>query len=112
MLRYLPSIDTVFFMDPAVGVSYRRDGQCNLFAYSLDHAYLDYQCAVVLQDFDLANSLLSSVSLTRYNDLARFLDEQGFTEGAIQLASDKELCFDFALKLGNVDVGLWSLIDR
>lgn len=106
MLRYLPSIDTVFFMDPAVGDCAGCHGQCNLFAYSLDHTYLDYQCAVVLQDFDLANSLLSSVSPTRYNDLARFLDEQGFTEGAMQLASDKELCFDFALKLGDVDVRL------
>ena len=73
--------------------------------YSLDHSYLDYQCAVVLQDFDLANSLLSTVAPSRHDDLARFLDEQGFTEGALQLAEDKELCFDLALKLGQIDVG-------
>lgn len=77
-------------------------------AFSLDHAYIDYQCAVVLQDFDLANSLLSAVSTDRHNDLSRFLDEMGFTEGALQLASDKELRFDFALKLGQVDVGFSS----
>lgn len=74
--------------------------------YSLDHCYLDYQCAVILQDFDLANSLLAAVPSSRHDDLARFLDEQGFTEGALQLAQDKELRFDLALKLGRTDVGM------
>ena len=59
---------------------------------------------MVLQDFDLANSLLGAVNTDRHNDLARFLDEMGFTEGALQLASDKELRFDLALKLGQVEV--------
>ena len=75
-----------------------------MFAYSLDHALLDYECAVVAQDFDAANALLASIDVTHHDALAQFLHKQGFTEGALQLARDPELRFDLALELGDTEV--------
>lgn len=77
-----------------------------VFAYSLDHALLDYECAVVAQDFEAANALLASIDGSNHDALAQFLDKQGFTEGALQLARDPELRFDLALELGRADVPL------
>lgn len=77
-----------------------------VFAYSLDHALLDYECAVVMQDFEAANALLASIDGSHHDALAQFLHKQGFTEGALQLARDPELRFDLALELGRADVPL------
>lgn len=77
-----------------------------VFAYSLDHALLDYECAVVAQDFEAANVLLASIDGSHHDALAQFLHKQGFTEGALQLARDPELRFDLALELGRADVPL------
>ena len=76
LLRYIPSLDLVFF----------ADARCALFGYSLDHALLDYECAVVDQDFELANQLLPAVSPAQYDRVARFLDVQGFPESARPVA--------------------------
>ena len=94
LLRYIPSLDLVFF----------ADARCTLYGYSLDHALLDYECAVVDQDFDLANQLLAEVSASQYDRLARFLDVQGFPESAVLLAQDADLRFELNLKLGNSEV--------
>ena len=77
-----------------------------VFAYSLDHALLDYECAVVAQDLEAANALLASIDSSHHDALAQFLHKQGFTEGALQLARDPELRFDLALELGRADVPL------
>ena len=95
LLRYIPSLNTVFF----------ADSKCSLYGYTLDHSLLDYECAVIDQDFELANQLLAEVAPSDYDRLARFLDVQGFTDGALQLARDPELRFELALKLGKSDVG-------
>ena len=80
-----------------------------MFAYSLDHALLDYECAVVAQDFEAANALLASIDASHHDALAQFLHKQGFTEGALQLARDPELRFDLALELGRADVRLLNV---
>lgn len=77
-----------------------------MFAYSLDHALLDYECAVVEQDFATANTLLASIDSTHHDALAQFLHKQGFTEGALRLARDPEMRFDLALELGDAEVFL------
>ena len=94
LLRYIPSMDLVFF----------ADARCALFGYSLDHALLDYECAVVDQDFELANQLLPAVSPAQYDRVARFLDVQGFPESAVLLAQDPDLRFELNLQLGNSEV--------
>ena len=100
LLRYVPALDLVFF----------ADARCALYGYSLDHAMLDYECAVADQDFDLANQLLPAVAPAQYDRLARFLDEQGFPESAVLLAQDPDLRFELNLKLGNSEVVLFSLL--
>ena len=99
LLRYIPSMDLVFF----------ADARCALFGYSLDHALLDYECAVVDQDFELANQLLPAVSPAQYDRVARFLDVQGFPESAVLLAQDPDLRFELNLQLGNSEVCAFSL---
>ena len=80
-----------------------------VFAYSLDHALLDYKYTMVAQDFEAANALLASIDGSHHDALAQFLHKQGFTEGALQLARDPELRFDLALELGRADVPVRSV---
>lgn len=56
------------------------------------------------EDFELANTLLASIDTTHYDELARFLQKQGFVAEALQLAQDPELRFDLALESQDVEV--------
>ena len=52
------------------------------------------------EDFELANTLLASIDTTHYDELARFLQKQGFVAEALQL----DLRFDLALEAQDVEV--------
>ena len=61
------------------------------------------------EDFELANTLLASIDTTHYDELARFLQKQGFVAEALQLAQDSELRFDLALESQDVEVASYRL---
>lgn len=81
----------------------------SLFAFTIDHTLLDYECAVISQDFEAANQYLSFVPHSQYDRLARFLRSQEFLQPALELAQDPALRFDLALDLGDYEVLLPSL---
>ena len=64
---------------------------------------------MIAEDFALANTLLASIAVAHYDELARFLQKQGFVDEALQLAQDPELRFDLALESQNIEVALHRL---
>ena len=57
-----------------------------------------------IRDFDTANSILPSVPREQYNNIARFLESQGYKEEALSVADDPDVKFDLALQLNKLEV--------
>jgi hypothetical protein len=56
------------------------------------------------RDFDTANSILPTIPREQYNNIARFLESQGFKEEALHVADDPDVKFDLALQLNKLEV--------
>mmetsp|Transcript_5278 Transcript_5278/g.8945 ORF Transcript_5278/g.8945 Transcript_5278/m.8945 type:complete len:1029 (-) Transcript_5278:226-3312(-) len=80
-------------------------------SYTLLETVLQYQTAVVRRDFDTANMLLENISEDKYNDIARFLDSQGFKDVALQVARDADLKLDLAIELQQLETALKIMRD-
>lgn len=81
---------------------YVCDKDMNVLSYYLSIAVLEYQTVVMRGDIELADELLSNISEKDYNKIARFLEEQGFKEKALELAQDNDQKFDLALDTLNL----------
>lgn len=94
LLGFLPREDRVYLMDKTGSVV----------AHTLYLSVLEYQTAVVRKDFDRANELLRAVPKEQYNDIAKFLQSQGFKEEALMVTRDPDHKFELALQLNKLDV--------
>ena len=70
--RYLSKEDRLFLCDK----------ELKIVSHELLTSILQYQTAVVRQDFESANKILPTIPRTQYNKIARFLESQGFKEQA------------------------------
>lgn len=66
MLGYLPKEDRVFLYDKGM----------NIYSYRVLLSVLQYQTAVVRNDFNTANDILPQIPNSEYNNVARFLESQ------------------------------------
>jgi len=82
------------------------DKNRTIVSYELLESVLQYQTAVVRQDFDLANNLLETIPRERYNDISRFLESQGHKEFALHVADDPDQRIELALQLGKLEMAL------
>ena len=80
------------------------DGKKQIVTYELLTSVLNYQTAVVREDFDAAHKILQSVPPSKYDQIAQFLTSQGFKEQALQVAVDPDLKFELAIELGKLDL--------
>lgn len=96
LLGFVAKENRVFLMDKNQHIT----------SYSLLESVLQYQTAVVRRDFDLADELLGTIPREKYNDIARFLESQGFKDTALMVADDPDQKFDLALQLEKLDVAL------
>lgn len=94
LLGYLPKEDRVYLVDK----------QRQIVSYVIPLSILNYQTAVVRRDFDTANAILAKIETTHYNDIARFLESQGFKEEAMMVATDPDQKFELALQLRRLEV--------
>ncbi len=101
LLGYLPKEDRVYLMDKS-----RR-----IVSYTVLESYLQYQTAVVQKDFDAANEILPSIPESQYNDVARFLESQGFKEEAFEVYRDPDQRFELACELGWLEIAKGLLED-
>lgn len=93
MIGYLPREDKVYLMDRSR----------NVFCYRALLAVLQYQTAVVRQDFETANTILPAIPETEHSSVARFLEAQGYKDVALEVSRDQDHKFDLALELGKLD---------
>ncbi len=94
LLGYLPKEDRVYLMDISR----------QIISYTVLESYLQYQTAVVRKDFDAANEILPSIPESEYNNVARFLESQGFKEEAFEVYRDPDQRFELACELGWLDI--------
>ncbi|CAE7741836.1 COPB2, partial [Symbiodinium microadriaticum] len=86
--------DRVFLIDKAY----------NVISHKVLLSVLNYQTAVVRQDFETANSILPTIPRTEYTAVARFLESQGFKNEALTVSTDLEHRFELAIDLRNLSV--------
>jgi coatomer subunit beta' len=65
---------------------------------------IEYQTAILRQDFVTAESLLPSIPDSHRNRIAHFLDSQGLKKQAISVSFDSEHRFELAMQLSDLQV--------
>jgi len=85
---------------------YLGDKELTIVSYSLLLSVLEYQTAVMRQDFETADKVLPSIPKEQRTRVAHFLEKQGFKEQAMAVTADPEHKFELALNLGNLEIAL------
>lgn len=83
---------------------YLSDKELNVVSYSLLLSVLEYQTAVMRQDFDTADKILPAIPKEQRIRVAHFLEKQGFKRQALTVSTDPEHKFDLALQLKDTKI--------
>uniref|UniRef100_H2ZKI7 Coatomer subunit beta' n=1 Tax=Ciona savignyi TaxID=51511 RepID=H2ZKI7_CIOSA len=94
LLGYIPSDNRL----------YLGDKELNVVSYSLLLSVLEYQTAVMREDFETADKVLPSIPKEQRTRVAHFLEKQGFKPQAMAVTSDSEHKFELALGLGDLKI--------
>lgn len=94
LLGFVPKEDRVFLIDKTY----------NIISHKVLLSVLNYQTAVVRQDFETANSILPAIPKTEYAAVARFLESQGFKEEALAVTPDLEHRFELSIDLHHLQI--------
>lgn len=92
LLGYVPRDDHLYLVDKELGVV----------SYQLLLSVLEYQTAVMRQDFSTADRVLPSIPKEHRTRVAHFLEKQGFKEQALAVSTDPEHRFELALALKDI----------
>lgn len=101
LLGFVPKEDRVFLIDKAY----------NVVSHKVLLSVLNYQTAVVRQDFETANAILPTIPRSEYTAVARFLESQGFKNEALAVSPDLEHRFELAIDLRNLSVAHTVLVE-
>lgn len=93
ILGYIPQQNRVYLMD---------SDRC-VVSYLVMLSFIEYQIAVVNEDFDKAEAIFPSIPENYHNKCAKFLDSLGYKDEAMTITTDKDHKFDLALQLNNLD---------
>lgn len=85
---------------------YLGDKELNVVSYSLLLSVLEYQTAVMREDFTAAVQILPSIPKEQRTRVAHFLEKQGFLSQALEVSTDPEHKFDLALQLKDTETAL------
>ncbi|KAK6621782.1 Coatomer subunit beta' [Polyplax serrata] len=85
---------------------YLGDKELNVVSYSLLLSVLEYQTAVMRQDFAIADRVLPTIPTEYRTRVAHFLEKQGFKQQALAVSTDPDHRFDLALQLGELSTAL------
>jgi len=83
---------------------YLGDKELNIVSYSILKSVLDYQTAVMRQDFETADDVLPLIPKEQRTRVAHFLEKQGFKPQALEVTADPEHKFELALSLSKLEV--------
>lgn len=80
---------------------YLGDKDLNVTSFALKTAVLEYQTAVMRQDFETADQILPNIEEEHRTRVAQFLEKQGFKEQALAVSVDPAHKFELALQLND-----------
>ncbi|KJE89459.1 coatomer subunit beta [Capsaspora owczarzaki ATCC 30864] len=83
---------------------YLCDKDLNVVSFYLSVSVLEYETAVMRQDFAAAEAILPRIPPKQRNRVAHFLEKQGFKEQALAVSDDLEHKFDLAVQLKKLNV--------
>eukprot|EP00931_Biecheleriopsis_adriatica_P020246 TRINITY_DN13599_c0_g2_i1.p1 TRINITY_DN13599_c0_g2~~TRINITY_DN13599_c0_g2_i1.p1 ORF type:complete len:953 (+),score=217.85 TRINITY_DN13599_c0_g2_i1:80-2938(+) len=83
---------------------YLIDKELNVTPYTLSMALVEYQSAVMRNDFATAATFFAQLPESLHNRVARFLENQGHQEKALQVSKDDEHRFELATQLGKLQM--------
>lgn len=92
LLGYVPREDRLYLVDKELGVV----------SYQLLLSVLEYQTAVMRQDFPTADRVLPSIPKEHRTRVAHFLEKQGFRQQALAVSTDPEHRFELAVSLKDI----------
>ena len=85
---------------------YVSDKDFNVSSYYLSLSVLEYQTVVMRGDLELADSIIEKIDERDINKIARFLEEQGYTEKALEISNDNDQKFDLAIQSLQLELAL------
>jgi len=94
ILGYFPKTNRVYLMDK----------NYNIIAYKLQLELLFYQVAIVRGDFEEAEEVLKDIDESYHTKLARFLEQNGHHQLALEVTTDPDHKFELALHLKNIQL--------
>ncbi|XP_017492758.1 PREDICTED: coatomer subunit beta'-like, partial [Rhagoletis zephyria] len=80
---------------------YLGDKELNVVSYSLLLPVLEYQTAVMRNDFEVADRILPAIPREQRTRVAQFLEKQGYRHQALAVSTDPEHRFDLAISLSD-----------
>lgn len=72
--------------------------------YTLQLSVINYQTAILHQNFEAAEKLLPSIPHEARERVSQFLESQGLKEQALQVSTDADHRFDLAVQLGHLEL--------
>lgn len=88
LLGYLPRDNKVYVADKDI----------NIVSYHVALSVLEYQTVVLRGDIDQASELLENIDQSEMPKIARFLEQQGYKELALEITTDNEQKFELAIE--------------
>jgi len=92
LLGYMPDQGKLFLLDKELNVT----------PYTLHEALVQYQSAIMRQDFAAAEGYFEQLPESMYNRVARFMENQGYAAEALQISKDDDHRFELATQLGKL----------
>lgn len=96
LLGYLPSHGRVYLVDKDVSI----------YSFALSLAVVEYQTAILRQEFDSADEILKTVPADQRNRIARFLESQDLKTMALAVSTDADHKFELAISLDDFNTAL------
>jgi coatomer subunit beta' len=84
---------------PAHNRLYLGDRELSVVGFSLQVSVLEYQTAIMRQDFEMADQILPRIPQDQRARVAHFLEKQGFKKQALAVSTDPDHRFDLAIQL-------------
>lgn len=93
LLGYLPKVNRIFCIDV----------DKNIYTYLFQYSVAAYMAAVVREDFEEADNMLSTIPVSSHDKVAKFLQGRGQLQRAYDLCTDDDQKFQLALELKKLD---------
>lgn len=93
LLGYVSSQNRIYVIDKDLEIR----------SYALAKSLIDYQSAILSNDYELAESILPTIPIDQKNKVARFLESQNLKDLAMNVATDNDQKFELAVELGKLD---------